>query len=69
MFYRIQLGAFSSVSSARSWKEKLERELNLKDVVIVESSGIFRVFYGKFEKGKMHSESLTDFVPLTFTVL
>ncbi len=50
MFYRIQLGAFSSVSSARSWKEKLERELNLKDVVIVESSGIFRVFYGKFEK-------------------
>ncbi len=48
-YYRIQLGAFSSIGFARAWKEKLEKELNLKDVVIVESSGIYRVFYGKFE--------------------
>ncbi len=48
-FYRIQVGAFSSASSAKAWRERLERELNLKDVVVVESVGVFRVFYGRFE--------------------
>ena len=46
--YRIQVGAFSSVQLARSWKERLERELNLKDISVVEASGVFRVFYGSF---------------------
>ncbi|MCS6957042.1 MAG: tetratricopeptide repeat protein [Aquificaceae bacterium] len=47
-FYRIQLGAFSSVGSAKAWKEKLERELNLKDIVVIESPGVFKVYYGAF---------------------
>ncbi len=48
-YYRIQLGAFSSAGSAKAWKEKLEKELNLKDMAVVESSSIFKVYYGKFE--------------------
>ncbi len=48
-FYRIQLGAFSSASSAKAWRDKLERDLNLKDVMVVESSGVFKVLYGRFE--------------------
>ncbi|WPM31860.1 tetratricopeptide repeat protein [Hydrogenobacter sp. T-2] len=48
-FYRIQVGAFSSANSAKAWKDRLERELNLKDVVVVESAGVFKVLYGKFE--------------------
>jgi len=48
-FYRIQLGAFSSANSARAWRDRLEKELNLKDVSVVESAGIFRVFYGRYE--------------------
>ncbi|MEJ5339316.1 MAG: tetratricopeptide repeat protein [Aquificaceae bacterium] len=48
-FYRIQIGAFSSVNAAKTWRDRLERELNLKDVVIVESTGVFKVFYGRFE--------------------
>ncbi len=48
-YYRIQLGAFSSEGIAKRWKEKLERELNLKELFIVESSGIYRVLYGRFE--------------------
>lgn len=48
-FYRIQIGAFSSTSSAKVWRDRLEKELKLKDLVIVESTGIFRVFYGRFQ--------------------
>ncbi|MEN3028315.1 MAG: tetratricopeptide repeat protein [Aquificaceae bacterium] len=46
--YRIQVGAFSSASLARAWKDKLEKELGLRDITVVESSGIFKVFYGVF---------------------
>ncbi len=48
-FYRIQVGAFSSAASAKAWKDRLERELNLKDLVVVESAGVFKVLYGRFE--------------------
>lgn len=46
--YKIKLGAFSSQGAAEKWKERLERELKLKDLEVIESSGIFRVFYGSF---------------------
>ncbi|MFN3472022.1 MAG: SPOR domain-containing protein, partial [Aquificaceae bacterium] len=46
--YKIQLGAFSSQGAAEKWKERLEKELKLKGLEVVESSGIFRVFYGSF---------------------
>ena len=59
--YRIQLGAFSSKESAEKWKEKLERELRLKGVEIIEGSGIFKVLYGNFgtrEEAKKELEKL-----------
>ncbi len=46
--YKIQLGAFSSRESAEKWKEKLERDLRLKDVEVLEGSGMFKVIYGSF---------------------
>ncbi len=48
-FYRIQIGAFSSAASAKAWRDRIEMELNLKDLVIVESMGVFKVLYGRFE--------------------
>jgi Flp pilus assembly protein TadD len=47
--FRIQLGAFSSEERAKAWKEKLEKELGIKDIVIVEQLGIYRVLYGSFK--------------------
>lgn len=47
--FRIQLGAFSSQTSAKSWKERLERDFNLRDITIIESSGVYKVLYGRFE--------------------
>lgn len=49
-FYRIQIGAFSSASSARAWRDRLERDLNLRELFVVESTGIFKVLYGRFEE-------------------
>ncbi|MQJ21765.1 SPOR domain-containing protein [Escherichia coli] len=46
--YKIQLGAFSSLDSANAWKSKLENKLNLKGLVIIERSGVYRVLYGNF---------------------
>ncbi|MCS7262762.1 MAG: tetratricopeptide repeat protein [Aquificaceae bacterium] len=46
--YRIQLGAFSSANFAKGWRDKLEKELNLRDLTVVESSGVFKVLYGSF---------------------
>lgn len=46
--YRIQVGAFSSVNFARAWKNKLEKDYNLKELAVVEASGIFKVLYGIF---------------------
>ncbi|ADC88937.1 Sporulation domain protein [Thermocrinis albus DSM 14484] len=50
--WRIQLGAFSSKEKANSWKEKLERELGLKDITVEEQGGVYRIFYGSFEDRK-----------------
>jgi tetratricopeptide (TPR) repeat protein len=47
--FRIQLGAFSSEERAKAWKEKLEKELGTKDIMIVEHLGIYRVLYGSFK--------------------
>jgi Sporulation related domain. len=47
--FRIQLGAFSSEERARAWKERIEKELGIKDLMIVEQLGIYRVLYGSFK--------------------
>jgi Flp pilus assembly protein TadD len=47
--FRIQLGAFSSKERARAWKERIEKELGIKDLTIVEQLGIYRVLYGNFK--------------------
>jgi tetratricopeptide (TPR) repeat protein len=47
--FRIQLGAFSSEERAKAWKEKIEKELGIKDLMIVEQLGIYRVLYGSFK--------------------
>jgi cell division protein FtsN len=47
--FRIQLGAFSSEERAKAWKEKLEKEFGIKDIMIVEHLGIYRVLYGSFK--------------------
>jgi len=47
--FRIQLGAFSSEERAKAWKEKLEKELGIKELIIVEQLGIYRVLYGSFK--------------------
>lgn len=59
--YKIQVGAFSSQSAAERWKDKLERELRLKGLEVVEGSGVFRVLYGNFgtrEEAKKELEKL-----------
>jgi tetratricopeptide (TPR) repeat protein len=47
--FRIQLGAFSSEDRAKAWKEKLEKEFGIKDIMIVEQLGIYKVLYGSFK--------------------
>ncbi len=47
--FRIQLGAFSSEERAKAWKEKIEKELGINDLMIVEQLGIYRVLYGSFK--------------------
>jgi Sporulation related domain. len=47
--FRIQLGAFSSEDRAKAWKEKLEKELGINGLTIVEQLGIYRVLYGSFK--------------------
>jgi len=59
--YKIQVGAFSSQGAAEKWKERLEKELKLKGLEVVEGSGIFRVLYGNFgtrEEAKKELEKL-----------
>ena len=53
---KIQLGAFSSEGRAKAWKEKLEKEIGIKDLTIVEQFGIYRVLYGNF-KSRAEAES------------
>ncbi|MDW8032486.1 MAG: tetratricopeptide repeat protein [Aquificaceae bacterium] len=57
--YRIQVGAFSSANLARAWKDRLEKELGLKEVTVVEASGIFKVFYGAFNTKEEAQRELT----------
>jgi len=47
--FRIQLGAFSSEDRAKAWKEKIEKELGIKELTILEQLGIYRVLYGSFK--------------------
>lgn len=47
-FYMIQVGAFSTPESAQKWKERLELELKLRDLIVLENSGVHRVYYGRF---------------------
>lgn len=47
--FRIQLGAFSSEERAKAWKEKIEKELGIRELTIVEQLGIYRVLYGSFK--------------------
>jgi Flp pilus assembly protein TadD len=47
--FRIQLGAFYSEERAKAWKEKIEKELGIKELTIVEQLGIYRVLYGSFK--------------------
>ncbi len=47
--FRIQLGAFSSEERAKAWKERIEKELGINDLTIVQQLGIYRVLYGSFK--------------------
>mgnify|MGYP001772519365 CR=1 FL=1 len=68
--YAIQLGAFSSYKRAEAFKGNLER--SLKDIRIVEQSGIYKVIYGNFESrkeaNKAREEILKNFNILGFVV-
>lgn len=58
--YSIQIAAFSTLKRAESLKEKLMGK-GLRDIQIVESSGIFKVIYGGFptrEEAKKELERL-----------
>ncbi len=45
--YGIQIAAFSTLNRAESLRDKLTKK-GLKDIRIIESSGIFKVIYGSF---------------------
>ncbi len=71
-FYRIQLGDFYSLESAKTWKSKLEKDFNLRNVVIVENSGAYRVLYGSFnniEEAKKELRRLKDLNIYGFVVV
>ncbi|MFN3599338.1 MAG: tetratricopeptide repeat protein [Aquificaceae bacterium] len=71
-FYRIQLGDFYSLESAKTWKSKLEKDFNLRYVVIVENSGAYRVLYGSFnniEEAKKELRRLKDLNIYGFVVV
>ncbi len=68
---RIQLGAFSSEDRAKVWKEKLERETGVRDLVIVEQLGIYKVLYGNFKnraEAEYHLEKLRTYNVYGFIV-
>ncbi|WP_448584471.1 SPOR domain-containing protein [Thermocrinis sp.] len=61
---RIQLGAFSSEDRAKAWKERLEREIGIRDLIIVEQLGTYRVLYGNFNsrvEAEQHLEKLRKY--------
>ena len=59
--FRIQLGAFSSEERAKAWKEKIEKELGIKELIIVEQLGIYRVLYGSF-KSRAEAEAQIEWL-------
>jgi len=59
--FRIQLGAFSSEERAKAWKEKIEKELGINDLTIVEKLGIYRVLYGSF-KSRAEAEAQIEWL-------
>ncbi len=61
---RIQLGAFSSEDRAKAWKERLEREIGIRDLIIVEQLGTYMVLYGNFNsraEAEQHLEKLRNY--------
>ncbi|MEN3033427.1 MAG: tetratricopeptide repeat protein [Aquificaceae bacterium] len=68
--YMIQVGAFSNPESAQKWREKLELELRLRDLIVLESSGVHKVYYGRFadrisaqrELEKLRERRLSGFI-------
>ncbi|MEZ0361117.1 MAG: tetratricopeptide repeat protein [Hydrogenobacter sp.] len=68
--YAIQLGSFSSYERADAFKKKLEG--SLKDVRVIEQSGIYKVMYGRFtskeEAEKERKNLLKNFNILGFIV-
>jgi len=61
LVFRIQLGAFSSEERAKAWKEKIEKELGIKELTIVEQLGIYRVLYGSF-KSRAEAEAQIEWL-------
>ena len=47
IFY-IQLGAFSNMESAQSYKQKLEKNTEIRNLTIEKKDGIYKVLYGAF---------------------
>jgi tetratricopeptide (TPR) repeat protein len=68
--FAIQIGSFSSYDRADAFKKRIEAQL--KDVTIVEQSGIYRVLYGRFptreEAEKEKKNLLKNFNILGFIV-
>jgi cell division protein FtsN len=68
--FAIQIGSFSSYDRADTFKKRIEAQL--KDVRIVEQSGIYRVLYGRFptreEAEKEKKNLLKNFNILGFIV-
>jgi tetratricopeptide (TPR) repeat protein len=68
--FAIQIGSFSSYDRADAFKKRIEAQL--KDVRIVEQSGIYRVLYGRFptreEAEKEKKNLLKNFNILGFIV-
>jgi len=68
--YAIQLGSFTSYKKAEAFKRKLER--SLKNLRVIEQSGMYKVIYGDFESreeaNKARKEILKNFNILGFIV-
>ncbi|MGC8852831.1 MAG: SPOR domain-containing protein, partial [Hydrogenobacter sp.] len=68
--FSIQVGSFSSYARAEAYKKKIETYL--KDVRVVEQSGIYKVLYGRFstrkEAEKERKNILKNFNILGFIV-
>lgn len=59
--FRIQLGAFFPEERARTWKERIEKELGINDLTVVEQLGIYGVLYGSF-KSRAEAEAQIEWL-------